>query len=172
MDEEIKIPHGTLSDEDLDVLSGMMVVFMHAAEKCLSKMETHYELEYMAGKEYQYYCKIYGKDKTDAIVHNQVRKVIRGDERNQLGKIIKAAKDFHKAQEKLFETAIKSHTKETTDVQSLDGLMHDVNFLCYVYALMCNCNGSDDEIKLLSTVKVMAKGDRVCDNLLEKLKIQ
>ena len=171
MTEEIKIPHGSLSNDDLDVLSSMMVVFMHAAEKCLLIMETHYELEYMAGKEYQYYCKRYGKALTDAIVRKQTKRIIRGDERNQLGRIIKTAKDFQLSMEKLFDTAIKSHSKETTDVDSLNHLMHDVNFLCYLYALMANCNGKDDEIKLVSTVKALAKGDRVSDNVLDKLKM-
>lgn len=171
MTEEIKIPHGTLTREDIDVLSEFMIVFMHAAEKCLQVIELHCQLEYMAGQEYKYYCKQYGKARTDAIVRKQVQKVIRGDERSKLGNIIKKADEFHKSMESLFDTAIKAHDKDRTDADSLNGLMHDVNFLCYCYALMCNCPKDEDEIKLLSTVKAMAKGKQVSDNVLEKLKI-
>ena len=149
-----------------------MVIFMHSAEKCLQIMETHYALEYMAGNDYKYLCKLYGKPRADQIVKEQVAKIIRGDKRNELGKILKTAQDSHKSMEKLFDTAIKAHDKDVSNFDTFNALQHDVNFLCYCYALMCNCPKDEDEIKVISTIKALAKGHRVSDNVLDKLKIQ
>ena len=64
-----------------------------------------------------------------------------------------------------------AHNAEISDIESFNALEHDINYLCYMYALMRNCTGADDELKLLSTIKMMAKGDRVSDNVLSKLAI-
>lgn len=170
MTNEIKLPQGTLTETDIDVLSGMMIIFLHAAEKCIRTMELHYEAEYRAGKDYKKLCKIYGKPRADQIVKEQTRKVIRGDERNKLGKILKTAEDFHKHMESLTESGMKAHTEDTNDCKTFDAIQHDTNFLCYLYALMGNCIGADDELKIISTIKALAKGTRVADNVLEKFK--
>ena len=169
---EITLRRGTLSDDDLDVLSGMMIIFMHSAEKCLQIMERHYEAEYRAGNDYKSLCKLYGKSQAERILGEQVKRLIRGDERCNLGKILRTADMFHKQMETLTNTAMSSHSDDITDIQSFDAIEHDINFLCYCYALMGNCNGADDEIKILSTVKALAKGDRVSDNVLTKLNYQ
>ncbi len=168
----ITLSHGTLSETDIDVLSGMMIIFLKAAEKCIQTMELHYEAEYRAGKEYKAYCKLYGKAVTDAIVSKQVRKVIRGDERNRLGKILQAASEMHRQMDYLVDSGMQAHPDNITTEQAFDAMQHDTNFLCYLYALMGNCNGKDDEIKIISTIKAFAKGDRVSDNVLDKMKMQ
>lgn len=168
----MELPKGTLSETDIDVLSGMMIIFLKAAEKCMQTMELHYEAEYRAGKEYKAFCKLYGKAATDAVVSKQVRKIMRGDERNKLGLLLKKAGEFHTLMDTLVQRGMESHTDETDDVQTFDAIQHDTNVLCYMYALMGNCTGKDDEIKLLSTVKAMAKNGRVSQSLLDKLKMQ
>lgn len=168
--DEIKLPQGTLTNDEVDTLSGMMIVFMHAAERCLQLCENHYEAEYRAGKEYMYLRKRYGKIAADEILHKQVKRVIRGDERNKLGKILEAADRFHKAMESLSGRAIALHVDEVNDMEAFDHLLHDVNFLCYAYALMANCKEDKDELRIISSLKIMAKGDSVSDNLLNILK--
>lgn len=172
MTNEIKISQGILSETDIDVLSGMMIIFLHAAEKCIRTMELHYEAEYRAGNDYKKLCKMYGKPQADRILREQTRKVIRGDERNKLGKILRVAEDFHKHMESLTESGMKSHRQDTTDCDAFDAIQHDTNFLCYLYALMGNCIGADDELKIISATKALAKGDRVSENVLEKMKMQ
>ena len=167
--ETIDLPQGTLSRKDADILSGMMVIFMRAAEKCLQMLELNYEAEYRAGEEYKRYCKMYGKAAVDSRLKDTVRKLVRGDERNKLGRLLKIADDFHKAMDCLVESGMCSHSDNCTDVQAFDAIMHDANFLCYLYALTGNCNKEDDEIKIISTVKALAKDTRISDNLLNKL---
>lgn len=169
MKEELTISKGTLSETDLDILSGMMIVFLRAAEKCMQMIELHYEAEYRAGNEYKQYCKLYGKAYVDSVLAAKVQKIIRGDERNKLGQLLKRAKDFHTAMDTLVDSGMKAHNDHCTDVQAFDAIMHDSNFLCYLYALTGNCNGKDDELKILSTIKAFAKDGRVSDNLLNKL---
>lgn len=167
--ETIDLPQGTLSRKDADILSGMMVIFMRAAEKCLQMLELNYEAEYRAGAEYKRHCRIYGKAAVDSRLKDTVRKLVRGDERNKLGRLLKIADDFHKAMDCLVESGMSSHSDNCTDVQAFDAIMHDANFLCYLYALTGNCNNGDDEIKIISTVKALAKDTRISDNLLNKL---
>lgn len=169
MEKEITISNGTLSETDLDILSGMMIVFLRAAEKCMQMIELNYEAEYRAGAEYKRYCKMYGKAAVDSRLKDTVRKLVRGDERNKLGQLLKRAKDFHTAMDTLVDSGMKAHNDHCTDVQAFDAIMHDSNFLCYLYALTGNCNGKDDELKILSTIKTFAKEGRVSENLLNKL---
>ncbi len=160
------ITRGTLSNDEINVLSGMMIIFMHAAERCVRLMEQHYEAEYRAGADYKRICKALGRAKTDEIVRQQTKKIVRGDERNNIGRLLKLAADFENAMERLTLSGIRAHSEDTTEVQAFDAIIHDVDYLCYLYALMVNCNGKDDEIKITSALKALAKGDRVSDRLL------
>lgn len=165
---EIVIPQGTLTNADIDVVSGMMVIFMHAAEKCLQIVENNYFAEYQAGAEYKRLSKQYGKAIVDKVAKQQVKRIVRGDERNKLGKLLRTAELFHQQMESLTETAYKSHDRSMTDGGAMSAIVHDVNYLCLLYALMGNCDGKDDEIKIISTVKAFAKGKRVSEQVLAK----
>ena len=172
MEVKINPINEPLTDTDLDVLSGMMVIFLHSAERIIKIMEMEYERRYRAGKEYKQYVKRFGKAKTDELVKQEVRRVVRGDERNQLGKILKAGKDYQRLIEVLNKTARNAHKEGVTEWDSFDAIIHDVNMLCYIYGLIGNCPNDDDEIKLLSTLKLLAKGDRVSPRVLARLKEQ
>lgn len=170
--EEIKFSQSTLSDQDLDVLSGMLIIFLHAAEKVVNVIETNKALEYMAGNEYKYYCRMYGKARTDEVVKQQARKVIRGDKRLELGNLLATAKKLHQQMEKITNEGMTAHSEDISDVRAFDAIEHDANFLVYMYGIMGNVDGDNDEIKLISTLKAMAKGHRVSDNLLSKLEVK
>lgn len=160
-----------LTNEELDVLSGMMVVFMHSAERCIQIMEKHYTAQYQAGSNYKQLVRKVGKPRADEIVKGTVQRIVRGDKRNNLRKLLDTAAAFHKHMDNLTETAITCHDKNTTFVQMFDHLQHDINYLCRIYSLMANCNGEDDEIKLESTIKAMAKGDRCSQRVIDMFKI-
>ena len=172
MEQQLNPLNESLTDTDLDVLSGMMVIFLHSAERIIEIMELEYERRYRAGKEYKQYVKRFGKAKTDELVRQEVKRVVRGDERNQLGKLLRIGNDFHKAIEVLNKTARNAHKEGVTEWDSFDAIIHDVNMLCYIYGLIGNCPSDDDEIKLLSTLKLLAKGDRVSPRVMARLKEQ
>ena len=62
--------------------------------------------------------------------------------------------------------ALKEGIKDT---DAFDSIVHDQNILCYLYALLANCEGQDAEMKVVSTIKAMAKGNMVSDNILKRL---
>lgn len=163
------IRRSPLTAQDLDVLSDMMIVFMHASEKCLRIIEQHYEVEYAAGNEYKRLRKVYGDVRAKQILGDTVKSIMRGDQRNRLGRIFKLANEFFSLVQNMTDQAIEAHTTDATNADSFNALFHDTNFLCYLYALMGNCDGKDDEIKIISTIKAFAKGKRVSENVLNKL---
>jgi hypothetical protein len=158
------------TDVDFDVLSGMMIIFLNAAERIIQMIELQYEQQYRAGNDYKYYCKLYGKARADEVLRQQVRRVVRGDERNKIGKIIKAAKDFHYHMKSLNQQAVQSKPDNKEEWQMQDCIIHDSNVLCYMYALIGNCDSDDAEIKIISTLKALAKGHRVSDRIINRLK--
>ncbi|MCM1034955.1 MAG: hypothetical protein NC229_08930 [Bacteroides sp.] len=161
-----------LTEQEQDVLSGMMVVFFHAAERCVQVLENHYRAQYQAGKDYKMIVRKIGKAKADEIVKQQVTRIVRGDERNNIRRILDTCKALHQQMENLSDSAINSHADGVEAWQMFDNLQHDVNFLCKIYALMGNCNGRDDEIKLESTLRTLAKGNRVSERIIEEFKQQ
>lgn len=165
------IYRGTLTEEEQDVLSGMMIIFLRSAEKCLSMLENHFFLEYQASKEYNMLKKKLGKLRADMILKEQVSNIIRGDERNKLGKLLEQGNAFHNTFEKIFNNGMKAHKDDIKDEEAFDFMINDANFLVYLYALIGNCEEEIDSIRILSSVKALAKGHRVSDNLLEKLKV-
>jgi hypothetical protein len=159
-----------LTETDLDVLSGMMIIFLHSAERIIRIIELEYERRYQEGTEYKRLCRLHGKAAVDAMMGAKVKEVIRGDERNKLGKILKAAKEFHLHMETLNESGRKAHRSDVTEWETFDAIIHDVNVLCYMYGLMGNSTTDDDELKILSTLKLLAKGDRVSPRVMARLK--
>ena len=161
-----------LTDEDLDVLSGMMIIFAHSMERIVGIIELAYEDRYRQGKQYKELCKTVGKVRADEIAHAGIQRMYRQDENYQIGRILKVSKDLHRMMEVLNMRARNAHSENTTEWETFDAIIHDVNLLCYMYGLIGNCNGDDDGLKLLSFLKVLAKGKRVSPRVLERLREQ
>ena len=161
-----------LTDEDIDVLSGMMIIFAHSMERIIDIIELAYEDRYRQGKQYKELCKTLGKAAADNIAHKGIQRMYRQDEAYQIGRILKTAKDLHRMMEVLNGKARKAHSENTTEWQTFDAIIHNTNLLCYMYGLIGNCNGDDDELKLLSFLKVLAKDNRVSRRVLERLREQ
>jgi hypothetical protein len=159
-----------LTDTDLDVLSGMLIIFLHSAERIIQLMELEYDQRYRASREYKELCRKHGKLQVDHMLKTKVREIVRGDERHKLGKILKSAKEFHMHMETLNKAGREAHSSNVTELDAFDAIEHDKNFLCYMYALLANCLTDEDELKVLSWVKLIAKGTRVSDRILERLK--
>lgn len=172
MAENVNIlPTGTLTTEEQDVVCGMMVIFLKCVDKYIRLLENHYHAEYRASKEYKVLVERVGKIEAERIVGYTVRKIVRGDKRNKIGRLLKIAEDFHNTIELLENNAMHFHREGVSDIDAFDGMQWDMNWLCYLYALIANCEEEKDSIRIISTVKAMAKGHLVSDKLLEKLKV-
>lgn len=158
---------GTLTKQECDVLTGMMIVFMHAAERCVQVLESHFENEYKRGADYNRLRKAYGKARADEIVAKTVTKILRGNERNNIGKLLETAQRFRHQMENLTDTAVQAHDERTTFVQMFDHLQHDANYLCHIYTYIINCTGANDELMIESTLKTLARGERCSEKITE-----
>lgn len=172
MNKEMTITKGMFTEKDLDKIYGMMLIFAHAMERCLSLAEMHYAAEYRGSNDYKRLCKAYGKAYAGEIVRRGAHKVISHDKKHKFGEIIAQAKRLYTMMEKVSETAMVSCENNAGLGEAYDALHHDVNFLCKIYALMGNCTGEDDEIKLMSTVKMLAKGDRISERVIDAFNIE
>lgn len=159
-----------LTDDDLDVLSAHEIIFAHAMKRVVGIIEMAYQRRYQKSKQYNELRKTLGKSAADKIAKNGVHRMYSGDQLYQIGRIIKVAEDLKRMVDNLNEHAIKCHTKDTTEMDAFDAISHDTNLLVYMYGLMGNCNHDDDELKILSTLKLLAKGDRVSPRVLDRLK--
>lgn len=170
MNEELfKTQEDKLTSEDIDVLSGMIIIFLHSAERCLQLIELAKEDDYRIGADYKRYVKLYGKAHIDNIVKKKVKEIVRGEQRLQLGKLLEKGKEFHLMMKKISQAGMVAHREDVTDADAFDAIIHDTNVLCYMYALMGNCLTDEDEMKLISTIKVLAKGNRVSDRIISRL---
>lgn len=79
----------TLEIKDLDFLANLMLVFFHAGEICIRATEDYFKDRYRASQEYQQLRKKYGKAQADMIVGDEVKRLLRHNEKYQYGKIIK-----------------------------------------------------------------------------------
>jgi len=169
METELKPDEQLLTQQDLDQLCGMMIIFLHSAERIVQMIELAYDEQYRNCRDYQKLVKLYGQPNADTIVKASVRKVIRNDERLNLSRLLKIGQDFHKAMERITNEGMKAHAENGSEIANFNAIEHDTNLLCYIYALMANVPDGDD-IKLLSTLKVLAKEQRVSDRILDRLK--
>lgn len=158
-----------LTESDLDVLSGMMVVFFHSAELCCAVMEAHYAKQYHQSKEYQKLCKRFGKAYADSIVNNTVAKLLKGDKRNKIGELINAFNRVKFLMDSINMSAIECRKKDVSVEDIFDSLQNNTNTWCRIYALMSNIDNEEDWLKFESTLKVLGKRrDRVSERILDR----
>ena len=159
-----------LTEDDINVLYGMTTIFLNAAERNIQLIELAFNEEYRTLGEYKQQCRRLGKANVDAILKRKVHDMIHND-RDKLGKILKVAKDFHYYMEFLNKMGRTECVVEgVNELEAQESMIHDANLLSYLYALMVNCNGADDEIKIISFFKALAKGNRVSERIFDRLK--
>lgn len=156
-----------LTDKDRDVLSAMMITFFHAAERCLQEIERDYAEEYRRGAEFKRLAKKLGTARAMVEVDGATRRIIRGDERNRLGKILDAGKRLHYEMERLTESAARAHQKDVSDIQAFDALMSDANLLCRMAAYMGNFPDNDAVVKAEAMMQLLGKKKSVSTKIVD-----
>ena len=163
-----------LNIQDRDSIGTMFIVAVHMAERWLSMVEMSYLHEYQESEDYRQLVKRYGKTQADQICGSQCRRIIRQDEKMQINRLLKAAKDFHLAMERVSQHAIDHGTRDLCT--NFDDLQDDVALMTYIQALIRNIEESDDILRIISTLKLYGKqrenvSQRIMDRITEPMKL-
>ena len=162
-----------LTIEDIKTLESMFIVEMHSAERIFRVIENGLADIYRQSKDYKKLVKQYGKAAADEIVKDYTHSVLTQDETYNIGKLLDECKTLHYYMDRLTEAAIaidpNAEDKGRKEMEMFDALRHDANLLAYRHALMANVR-DEDEIKVDSALKALAKDNRVSEAILEQLK--
>ena len=163
----------TLTIEDIKTLESLFIVEMHSAERIFRLIETGMETIYRESKDYKSLVKRHGKPAADQIVRHYTHRVLSHDEVYNIGKLLEVCKTLHHYMDRLTAAAIaidpQAEDKGRKEMEMFDALQHDAQLLAYRHGLMANVR-PEDEIKVDSILKALAKDHRVSDNILAELK--
>ena len=161
--------------EDIKTLESLFIVEMHSAERIFRLIETGMETIYRESKDYKALVKRHGKPAADQIVRHYTHQVLTQDEQYNIGQLLKVCKTLHHYMDRLTIAGIEMNPgtkdKGRKEAEMFDALQADSNQLAYVHALLSNVPESD-MLKVISTLKVLAKDHSVSDQILEELKTQ
>ena len=162
-----------LTIQDIKTLESMFIVEMHSAERIFRVIENGLADIYRQSKDYKQLVKQYGKAAADKIVTTYTHRVLSHDEQYNCGKLLEVCKTLHHYMDRLTAAAIaidpKAEDKGRKEMEMFDALQHDGNLLAYRHALMVNVR-PEDEIKVDSMLKALAKDHTVSDRIIERLK--
>lgn len=158
----------TLTTDELDKLTGLAVLFTHAADIVVTKMQETYELQYRKTNEYKALCKKNGKPQADEIVKGEVRRILRHDEKFNVGQWLKKADELHTITERITARSMECIGKagECDMFKSYDYLMTDANNFCRLALYLYNIPDAD-YLKFESTMKAMAKEKKIAADVIE-----
>ena len=163
-----------LSIQDIKTLESMFIVEMHSAERIFRVIENGLADIYRQSKNYKQLVKQYGKAAADKIVTTYTHRVLSHDEQYNCGKLLEVCKTLHHYMDRLTAAAIaidpQAEDKGRKEMEMFDALQHDGNLLAYRHALMVNVRPEDD-IKVDSMLKALAKDHNVSDRIIERLKV-
>lgn len=158
-----------LTNEDIDKLSAMMIVFIHAAEKCIYITEHFYSAYYRASQDYQKLVSKYGPAGARMIVDKVSGQVLHHNTKRLYKEIIKQTERLKYLIGRVSDLAIAGATQNSesvTGAEAYDALDADVKFLCELFAHCANCS-KDDEMKVLSYAKLCGKDkSRISEELI------
>ena len=164
----------SLNKSDLKTLESMFIVEMHSAERIFRVIENGLADIYRQSKDYKQLVKQYGKAAADKIVTTYTHRVLSHDEQYNCGKLLEVCKTLHHYMDRLTAAAIaidpQAEDKGRKEMEMFDALQHDGNLLAYRHALMVNVR-PEDEIKVDSMLKALAKDHTVSDRIIERLKV-
>ena len=162
-----------LTIEDIKTLESMFIVEMHSAERIFRVIENGLANIYRQSKDYKKLVKQYGKPAADKIVTTYTHRVLSHDETYNIGKLLEVCKTLHHYMDRLTAAAIaidpQAEDKGRKEMEMFDALRHDANQLSYVHALLSNVPESD-MLKVISTLKVLAKDHHASEAILSELK--
>jgi len=159
-----------LTQEDIDKLVSMMIIYFNCAERMVQMIELAYDAKYRTGDDYKLLVKRVGKVRANLIVKEQVQKVVRGEERMKIGRLLKLAQELHKTMESLNDIGMEGRREDVTLWDCFGAIREDVNYLCYLYALMANCKNESDSMQILSFVRRLAVDDSISERILTRLR--
>ena len=158
--------------EDIKTLESLFIVEMHSAERIFRLIETGMETIYRESKDYKALVKKHGKPAADQIVRHYTHQVLTQDEQYNIGQILKVCKTLHHYMDRLTIAGIEmqpgTEDKGRKEMEMFDALQADSNQLAYVHALLSNVP-QENEIKMISTLKALAKDNTVSQAILERL---
>ena len=180
-----------LAKRDMDILTSMLVEFVHMAERCVQLTEIYYEEQLRLSKNYEILCKTKGKEYAELCVKKQTHKDLRHNDKWSVNVILRAAQTIHREVEKVNDTFLKTEPlhipkgvsdevkeKMTKDynqrisraLEEFDNLSVEVSTAMYVLALFFNLC-PDDVIKIISTLKLyQTRGTgRIPNSLIDRL---
>lgn len=167
--------------EDIKTLESLFIVEMHSAERIFRLIETGMETIYRESKDYK---ALWGPRSEPS------RKAVRSGESggtsrpHQLAErfglcdlvadaTLKVCKTLHHYMDRLTIAGIEMNPgtkdKGRKEAEMFDALQSDSNQLAYVHALLSNVPESD-MLRVISTLKVLAKDHSVSPAILEELK--
>ena len=165
----------TLTLQDIKTLESLFIVEMHSAERIFRLIETGMETIYRESKDYKALVKKHGKPAADQIVRHYTHQVLTQDEQYNIGQLLKVCKTLHHYMDRLTIAGIEMNPgtkdKGRKEAEMFDALQADSNQLAYVHALLSNVP-EQDMLKVISTLKVLAKDHSVSDQILEELKTE
>ena len=155
----------------MDALTGMMIVLFHAGERCSQIITKQYELQYKQSQDYKVLCKRYGKPQADLIVKEQTERILTQADKMQVKRIIKQAEDLQRTIDKMTDIAIAVGDLEQA-FDNFDALLNDANNVCKLMGYYANIITEEDLLKADSTLKILAKGKRIPDAIMEQFEMR
>lgn len=163
MDPEIRkqMEDSLLSLEELNILSSMTSIFVHAAEKCATLIERDAEKKMLLSKGYILYQLKRGND-AEEVVKKAMENI--SFKRSELGNIINSIKAFKNKMDKYTVRVLQNNKKGIE--QGLDDVLEDVRYLCKLYAIIGNCETDADLTKVENSARLLAKGKKVSERII------
>ena len=102
------------------------------------------------------------------MVSATTHRILRNDDRFQIKNLLRIGNDFHRAMDRIFDTAVEHGAYDI--VENMELLQRDTNLLAYSQALMMNIDDEQSDLQLLSTLKMLAKSKRISDRIIDRIK--
>mgnify|MGYP003411955236 FL=1 len=160
-----------LTPQEMDALTGMMIVLFHAGERCSQIIMQQYAAQYKASQDYKLLCKRCGKAQADLIVKEQTEKILTQADKMQVKRIVKQAEDLQRSIEKMTTIAIQVGDQANA-CDNFDALLNDANNVCKLMGYYANLMTEEDMLKADSALKLLAKGKRVPENVMQQFEMR
>lgn len=160
-----------LTTQEMDALTGLMIVLFHAGERCSQLIAQQYELQYKQSQVYKALCKKYGKTQADLIVKEQTQRILTQADKMQVKRICKQAEDLHRSIERMTGFAIEIGEQEQA-FDNFDALLNDANNVCKLAAYYANIITEEDMLKADGTLKTLAKGQRISETIMQEFEMR
>lgn len=162
-----------LTKEDLQRLEGMFFQTLQELYVITTLIEGGLITIYHRTKDYRDLVKKYGKQRADAqVAHTVHDQLYNHDEMYHTGTILRKITDLKVWLDRLFEVGTATNPKakdaEKKQMKMAEELISDGRLLAWRHAMQCNIHANED-IKLDSTLKLLAKGDIVSDRIIARL---